>query len=55
MRIRTVAAVCLVAAVAMAGIAVYVVSQDTPAYDVKINTPSSQPGTPVPQPTGGAR
>lgn len=53
MRIRTVAAACMTAAAAIVAIAVYVVSQDTPAHDVQVNTPSSQPA--VPQPTGGAR
>jgi hypothetical protein len=55
MTTRSIAAACLVAAVAIVAIAIGVVLQDTPAHDVRVNTPSSQPGPAVPQPTGGAR
>lgn len=55
MTAKTVAA-AYAAIAAIVVIAVWVVLQDSPAHDVRVNNPTSQPGTPVPQPlTGGAR
>lgn len=55
MTTKTVAVTCIVAVVAILAIAISVVLQDTPAHDVRVNVPSSQPGPAVPQPTGGER
>ena len=55
MTTKTIAVACIVAVIAILAIAIGVVLNDTPARDVRVNLPSSQPGPAVPQPTGGAR
>jgi hypothetical protein len=55
MTTRSIAIACVVAVAAIVAIGIAVVLSDTPAHDVKVDTPSSQPGPVAPQPTGGAR